>query len=57
MNSDNHISVEIRINSNDYYINMFVIENEHQLVVEVSDMYSADLWKGSFDAASKLNQD
>ena len=49
---DKHISAEIQINSNDYYVNMFITDDQ-KLVIEFNDIYSADSWKGVFE--SKCN--
>lgn len=49
-NNEKHTSFEIRISANDYAVNVFLIENDQKLVIELSDMFSADTWKGVFES-------
>lgn len=50
-NNQNHVSVELRIKSVDYYLSMLLVDNDQKLVLELGDMQSADTWKGVFEAS------
>ncbi|CAF0876497.1 unnamed protein product [Brachionus calyciflorus] len=50
MNRDKQASYEIEINSVDYCVNVVLSENDQKLTVELCDVYSADSWKGSYEA-------
>ena len=39
----------------EYIVTMNVLNNRSTLVVEVEDRLTADQWRGSFDAACKIN--
>jgi hypothetical protein len=52
-NNEKYLSVEMQIKSIDYYVNMFMVENEEKLIIELGDMYSADTWKGVFECTCK----
>lgn len=50
-NNQNHVSVELKIKSVDYYLSMFLVDNDQKLVLELGDMQTADTWKGVFEAS------
>ena len=43
---------EIQINSIDYSVS--IVQNDRKLVIELSDIYSADSWRGTFEAHCKF---
>jgi hypothetical protein len=55
-NNEKYLSVEMQIKSVDYYVNMFLVENDEKLIIELGDMHSADTWKGVFESTCKSSQ-
>jgi coiled-coil domain-containing protein 61 len=50
-NNEKYTSVEIQLKSIDYYVNMFLIESDDKMAIELGEMYSADTWRGVFESS------
>ena len=50
MSQEKQWTYELDLNSTDYSVDLSLAENENRLVVQLTNVNSADCWKGTFDS-------
>lgn len=50
MSQEKQWTFELDLNSVDYCVNLSLIEHENKMVIEMTNVNSADCWKGTFES-------